>query len=357
MNRLEQKLVKIGADPVQTAKAVGLRYIDNYENGYTRLKKGNNFIYHDKDGNKITDSDLLNRFKLLVIPPAYEDVWISPLEHTHLQFTGIDVKGRKQYRYHKDWNKIRNQAKFYRLRRFANALPLIRKQVEQDLKIKELTFDKVLALVVRLMELTNIRIGNDAYSKLYGSFGLTTLKDKHVDFKGNTINFAFKGKKGIYHEIKLQSRLLRNLVKKCKDLPGKELFQYYGDDGSICKVDSGDVNDYLKQITGEDFTAKDFRTWSGSVNAVCYLKETGTFDNDTVCKKNVLQAIDYVAKKLGNTRTVCKKYYIHPTVISAYENKRLHIYKTKNSANNLLTADERLLVKILEKEKIAQVVC
>lgn len=357
MNRLEKKLVKIGSDPKVTAKAVGLRYIDDQTDGYKRIKKGNEFIYVDATGKKITYPNLLKRFKELVIPPAYENVWISPSENTHLQFTGVDVKGRKQYRYHKDWNKIRNQAKFYRLRRFAEALPLIRKQVEKDLKIKDLTFGKVLALIVKLMELTNIRIGNDTYSKLYGSFGLTTLKDKHVKFEGNTISFSFKGKKGIYHDIKLQSRTLRNLVKRCQDIPGKELFQYYDRDGKHYKVDSGDVNNYLKQITGEDFTAKDFRTWAGSVHALCFLKEIGTFDKESDCKKNILQAIDHVAKRLGNTRTVCKKYYVHPTVLSAYENGRINIYKTNKTSANILTAEERLLIKILEQEKIAEVIC
>lgn len=357
MNRLQKKLEKIGSDPKVTAQAVGLRYIDDQQKGYKRVKNGEKFVFIDSEGKQVTDEKLLKRFKALVIPPAYENVWISPSENTHLQFTGLDIKGRKQYRYHKDWNKIRNQAKFYRLRRFAEAIPLIRKKVDEDLKIKDLTFEKVLALVVRLMELTNIRIGNEAYSKLYGSFGLTTLKDKHVKFSGSAVNFAFKGKKGVYHEIKLESRKLKNLIKKCQDIPGKELFQYYDKDGNHYSVESGDVNNYLKQITGEDFTAKDFRTWSGSVHALCALKQMGAFEKESDCKKNVLAAIDDVAQKLGNTRTVCRKYYVHPTVVSAYENGRLHIYKANKTSSSALTSEERLLIKILDQEKIAEVLC
>lgn len=355
MNRLQKKLEKIGSDPKITAKAIGLRYTEDRTKGYYRKKKGNEFYYVDADGQLVKDKSLLERFKKLVIPPAYEEVWISPHENNHLQFTGYDVKGRKQYRYHADWNTIRNQAKFYRLRRFAEALPGIRKKVDEDLNRKGLPFEKVLALVVKLIELTNIRIGNEAYSKLYGSFGLTTLKDKHVKFEGAKVNFAFKGKKGVYHDISLQSKRLANLVKRCQEIPGKELFQYYDDDGKHYSVESGDVNTYLKEITGEDFTAKDFRTWAGSVQALCALKEMGAFEKESDCKKNIVKAIDNVAKQLGNTRTVCKKYYVHPTVISAYENGNLHIYKSRKSSNQSLTDEEKLLVKILDEENIAQV--
>lgn len=354
MSRLENKLQKIGSDPKITAKAAGLRYIEDRTKGYYRKVAGKGFKYEDYEGKPIKDKDLLERFKKLVIPPAYQDVWIAPYPNNHLQFTGYDDKGRKQYRYHADWNSIRNQAKFYRMQSFAKCLPKIRKQVEQDLKLRGLPFKKVIALVVKLIELTNIRIGNESYAKLYGSFGLSTLKDRHVKFKGSEVKFAFKGKKGVYHEIGLQNKKLANLVKKCQDIPGKELFQYYDEDGKHYCIDSGDVNDYLKNITGEDFTAKDFRTWAGSVHALCAFKNL--LDNEgKQSKKQIVEVIDEVAKKLGNTRTVCKKYYIHPTVINAYQKGNLVKYKVRDNAKNSLSKEERLLVKILEKEKLAEI--
>lgn len=353
MNRLQKKLEKIGTNTKSTAKAIGLRYIDSFDKGYKRLKKGDSFYYVDTDENIVKDAQLLDRFKKLVIPPAYEDVWISPAENTHLLFTGIDAKGRKQYRYHPEWNKIRNQAKFYRLKKFAKALPNIRKQVEKDLRRKGLPLEKVLALVVKLMELTNIRIGNESYSKLYGSFGLTTLKNRHVKFEGNKeVKFSFKGKKGVYHEISLRDRAIARLIRNCRDIPGKELFQYYDEDSNHYSIDSGDVNNYIKEISGEDFTAKDFRTWFGSVHAICAFRNIGSYEKQTELKNNIVQAIDYVAQKLGNTRTVCKKYYVHPTVISSYQNGHIHLYKSRNASSSCFTDYEKLLIKILDKEDI-----
>lgn len=354
MTRLENKLQKIGSDAKITAKAAGLRYTADRNKGYYRKKSGKGFKYEDYEGKPVEDKDLLERFKKLVIPPAYENVWIAPYPNSHLQFTGFDVKGRKQYRYHADWNSIRNQAKFYRMRSFANCLPKIRAQVEQDLKLKGLPFKKVVALVVKLIELTHIRIGNESYSKLYGSFGLSTLKDRHVKFEGATVKFGFKGKKGVYHDIELQSKKLANLVKKCQDIPGKELFQYYDEDGKHYSIDSGDVNNYLKEVTGEDYTAKDFRTWAGSVNALCAFKQLEKAENESQLKKQIVEVIDQVASKLGNTRTVCKKYYIHPSVISAHTDGAIHKYKVRDSSKQNLTNEERLLVKILENEKIAK---
>jgi DNA topoisomerase-1 len=283
-------------------------------------------------------------------------VWISPYENGHLQVTGIDTKGRKQYRYHPYWNKIRNQSKFYRLRRFALALPQIREQVDKDLNRKGLPYEKVVALVVKLIELTNIRIGNDAYKKLYGSFGLTTLRDKHVKFDGNTVLFDFVGKKGVKHKIKLQSRRMANLVKKCRDIPGQELFQYLDDDGTHHTIGSADVNNYLKEISGEDFTAKDFRAWAGSLNALCAFQEVGAFENVTHFKRNVVNVLDTVAGKLGNTRTVCKKYYVHPTVIAAYESGSLWKYEVTEQENaGELNPQEQVLLKLLSTEAIAEV--
>lgn len=357
MNRLQKKLEKIGRDPKVTAKAVGLRYSLDTQNGYYRKRRGNGFSYTDETGTVIKDKEVLLRIKKLVIPPAWQNVWISAHENGHLQVTGTDVKGRKQYRYHPEWNRIRNQSKFYRLRRFAESLPLVRLQVEKDLARHGLPYEKVVALVVKLIELTNIRIGNDAYKKLYGSFGLTTLRDKHVKFSGDTVLFQFIGKKGIKHKIKLQSRRMARLVKKCQEVPGQELFQYYDNDGKHHSIGSADVNHYLKEITGEDFTAKDFRAWAGSLNALCAFQEIGEHTGITDCKKKIVHVLDSVAEKLGNTRAVCKKYYVHPTVIAAYEKGSIWNYKMNEGIiDNNFDAKERALVELLCNEEIAQVV-
>ena len=356
MNRLQKKLEKIGSNPKITAKAIGLRYLLKSDKGYYRKRKANGFSYIDENGYTVKEKETLDRIKKLVIPPAWEHVWISPFENGHLQVTGTDVKGRKQYRYHPQWNKIRNQSKFYRLRRFALALPAIRKQVDHDLNRKGLPYEKVVALVVKLIEMTNIRIGNDAYKKLYGSFGLTTLRNKHVKFDGSTVWFEFIGKKGVKHKIKLQSRKMANLVKKCKDIPGQELFQYYDDDGRHHTIGSADVNGYIKAITGEDFTAKDFRAWAGSLNALCAFIDIGEFTSDTDCKRKIVAVIDSVAEKLGNTRTVCKKYYVHPTVIATYEKGHIDKYKPGKSGNNEFNANEKALLDLLTTEDIAEVI-
>jgi DNA topoisomerase-1 len=291
-----------------------------------------------------------------VIPPAWEHVWISPYANGHLQVIGTDAKGRKQYRYHENWNKIRNQSKFYRLRNFAKALPKIRKQVDKDLNRRGLPYEKVVALVVKLIENTNIRIGNEAYKKLYGSFGLTTLRDKHVKFQGSEVTFTFKGKKGVHHQIALKDRKLMNLVRKCKEVPGQELFQYYDDDGTHHSVGSSDVNAYLQEVTKQDFTAKDFRVWSGSVHALCNFLEDEAPENPTQCKKKVIEVLDRVAQKLGNTRAVCKKYYVHPTVLAAAEKGSLWLYKNaKTLKYRNLNPEEKVLMNLLENEKIAAV--
>ncbi|RZJ72913.1 DNA topoisomerase IB [Flavobacterium sp.] len=356
MDRLQAKLEKIGRDPKTTAKAVGLRYAAFSGKGYFRKKKGSAFTYADENGNTVKSPEVLDRIKKLVIPPAWEDVWISPFENGHLQVTGTDKRGRKQYRYHPDWNKIRNQSKFFRLRNFSKALPIIRKQIEKDLKRKGLPYEKVLALVVSLIEDTNIRIGNDAYKKLYGSFGLTTLRDKHVKMDKSSMKFEFVGKKGVKHSISLRSKKLANLVQKCKEIPGQELFQYYDDNGNHCTIGSSDVNSYLKEITGEDFTAKDFRAWSGSVTALQCFREIGPAETATEMKKKVVEVIDCVASKLGNTRSVCRKYYVHPTVIAAYESGHIDNYEVrKNIKDNQLNAEEEALVRLLSTEKIAEV--
>lgn len=356
MNRLQSKLEKIGRDPIITAKAVGLRYAINTNTGYYRQRKKDSFIFVDHSKKMIRDKQILERIKKLVIPPAWETVWVSPYENGHLQATGIDTKGRKQYRYHSQWNKIRNQSKFYKLRSFANALPSIRQQVDKDLNRNGLPYEKVVALVIKLIELTNIRIGNEAYKKLYGSFGITTLQDDHVNIKSSKIYFNFIGKKGITHKMSLESKKLANLVKKCKDIPGQDLFQYYDDNGNHHTIGSSDINNYLKEITQEDFTAKDFRAWAGTVHALTAFQNLAPAENQTDCKRKIIEVLDEVAGKLGNTRTVCKKYYVHPTIIAAFEKGRVWNYKPK-SRNSGLLPEEIALIELLDKETISEVYC
>jgi DNA topoisomerase-1 len=359
MNRLLKKLEKIGRDPKVSAKAVGLRYVSDSSPGYTRKRSGKGWSFYDADGQLVKDKELITRFTRLVIPPAYTNVWISPYENGHLQFTGIDIAGRKQYRYHTGWNQIRNQSKYHRLQSFASYLPLIREQVDKDLARHNLDHEKVVALAVRLMELTSIRVGNESYKKLYGSFGLTTLQNRHIKIEGATIRFEFKGKKGIQHKISLQSRKLARLIKQCRDIPGKELFQYYDEAGERHGIDSGDINNYLKDVTGEDFTAKDFRTWAGSVSALYAFKAAGEFENITECRKKIVSVIDEVAVSLGNTRSVCKKYYVHPSVIKSYEEGTLFKYiseldEEKDVKATELNQAEKALLTLLETEKLAE---
>ncbi len=352
------KIVKIMKDPVASAKAVHLIYTSDAETaGITRKKTGKKYSYY-KDGEKIRDKDEISRINKLVIPPAWENVWICALDNGHLQATGFDLKKRKQYRYHPLWSALRNHTKFYRMLQFGYALPDIRLHVEKDLALKNFEKRKILALIVSLMQRTNIRIGNNAYEKLYGSFGLTTLKGKHVKVKGQKISFHFKGKKGVMHDIDLKSKRLSKLIQKCKDIPGKELFQYIDDEGNRHTVDSGMVNDYIKEISGEDFTAKDFRTWSGTVSALIAFKEIGYAETHTEYKKKVKEALEIVASHLGNTSTVCRKYYVHPLVINLYENNTIKKYLDElekieeNDGKADLTHEEKLVLKILENEKL-----
>jgi len=352
------KIVKIMKDPVASAKAVHLIYTSDAETaGITRKKTGKKYSYY-RDGEKIKDKEEITRINKLVIPPAWENVWICALDNGHLQATGFDLKKRKQYRYHPLWSALRNHTKFYRMLQFGYALPDIRLQVEKDLALRNFEKRKILALIVSLMQKTNIRIGNNAYEKLYGSFGLTTLKGKHVKVQGQKITFHFKGKKGVMHDIDLKSRRLSKMIQKCKDIPGRELFQYIDDEGNRHTVDSGMVNEYIKEISGEDFTAKDFRTWSGTVSALIAFKEIGYAETHTEYKKKVKEALEMVASHLGNTSTVCRKYYVHPLVINLYENNTIKKYLDElekieeNDGKAGLTHEEQLVLKILENEKV-----
>lgn len=305
-------------DPAASARAVGLRYVSGSRPGIRREREGDSFRYLGADGEPVTDESALERIRRLAIPPAWTDVWICPFTNGHLQATGRDARGRKQYRYHTRWRQVRDETKYTRMLAFAGALPCIRRQVDADLGLRGLPRRKVLATVVRLLETTFIRVGNEEYARENGSFGLTTMRARHVEVNGSTLHFCFRGKGGRRHRIAVSDRRLAAIVKRCRDLPGYELFQYVDEDGGRQVVDSADVNDYLREITGRDFTAKDFRTWAGTLLAALALEELESFDSQAQCKRNVVQAIDRVAKALGNTPAICRKCYVHPAVLEAY---------------------------------------
>jgi DNA topoisomerase-1 len=306
------------ADPEASAEEAGLRYVTDTGPGIRRRRAGKTWAYIGPDGKRITDPDRIAWINRLAIPPAWTDVWICPIKRGHLQATGRDGRGRKVYRYHPRWREVRDEAKYGRLVEFARALPRIRRRTERDLRRRGLPREKVLALVVRLLEETLIRVGNDEYARDNRSYGLSTLRDRHVDVRGERITFSFRGKAGKDHEIGLRDRRLARLVKQCQEIPGQELFQYYDDDGRRVDVTSGDVNDYLREVSGEVFTAKDFRTWAGTVAAAMALQEFLEIDDDAGRKKAVVAAIEDVAERLGNTPTVCRACYVHPEVIDRY---------------------------------------
>jgi DNA topoisomerase I len=295
-----------------------LHYVSDRAPGIRREKWTLGFRYRNPHGRIVRDPQQLKRIRALAIPPAWTDVWICQDGRGHLQATGRDARGRKQYRYHSEWRRTRDETKFHRMTAFAAALPKVRARTAADLARPGLPREKVLATVVQLLEKTLIRVGNEEYAKTNHSFGLTTFRDRHVDVKGESLRFRFRGKSGVSHAIDVSDRRLARVVKQCRDLPGQQLFQYVDDDGAVQSIGSADVNAYLKDITGEDFTAKDFRTWAGTVLALTALKEVGERATARQAKKSLLNAIEAVAKTLGNTRTVCRKSYIHPVVIDAY---------------------------------------
>lgn len=340
-----------------TLDETGLIYSSDSLPGIYRKKAGKNFIFINKKGEQVLDIKILDRIKKLVLPPAWTDVWISGKANGHLQATGIDLAGRKQYRYHNDWAKHRNETKYYRLLEFGTRLPSFRNNILKDLRRKELNERKVLAISVIMMQKSLIRIGNESYKQLYGSYGLTTLRDKHVQINGNKVHLSFKGKKGIYHEISFTDKRLANLVKRCRDIPGQELFQYYNAGGERRSIDSGKVNNYIREISCCDFTAKDFRTWAGTLQTMKYLSELDCPDNITSKRKNIALVLDQVAAKLGNTRAVCKKSYVFPAIPEEYENGGLAPYLKKLrkssdlSAEKGLTHDEKILLSFLKAQR------
>ena len=305
-------------DPIASARTAGLRYTTDAKPGIRRRRNGKGFTYVGIDGRNIRNAAELARIRSLVIPPAWRDVWICTNPHGHLQATGRDARGRKQYRYHPKWRGVRDETKYDRLIGFAHTLPVIRRKTSADLRRSGLPREKVLATVVQLLEKTLIRVGNDEYARSNQSYGLTTLRDGHVAVKGPRVRFSFRGKSGVVHEIDLNDRRLARIVKQCRDLPGYDLFQYVDENGERQTVGSEEVNAYLKEITGQDLTSKDFRTWAGTVLAAQLLRDFEAFASNAQAKKNIVQAVEMVAKRLGNTKAVCRKCYIHPAIFDAY---------------------------------------
>lgn len=309
---------EVQPDPADSAREAGLRYVNDDEPGISRRRAGKGFYYLDSRKRKITDPEILGRIRSLAIPPAWTDVWICPSANGHLQATGRDARGRKQYRYHPRWREIRDEAKYERTLAFGLALPALRARIRKDLSRKGLPRERVLAAVVRLLELSLIRIGNEEYRKENRSVGLTTMRARHAELAGSNLRFEYRAKGGKQHLVTLRSRRVARIIQQCQELPGQQLFQYVDKDATRHPVNSEDVNAYIREATGADFSAKDFRTWSGTVLAAMALRELEEVTSEAQAKKNVMQAIERVAARLGNTPAICRKCYVHPDIIEAY---------------------------------------
>lgn len=337
------------------ARSAGLRYVNDESPGIARKRDGKGFRYVAPDGSAIDDEATLARIKSLAIPPAWTDVWICKLDNGHLQATGRDARGRKQYRYHPRWRAVRDEVKYERMINFGKALPAIRRRVDEDLARSGLPREKVLATIVYLLQATMMRIGNEEYARENKSFGLTTLRVRHVRIDGSAVQFRFRGKSGVFHDVTVEDRRLARIIARIRDLPGQELFQYVDDDGERHAIGSSDVNDYLRDISGEDYTAKDFRTWSGTVLAALALIEFEKFDSETQAKKNILRAIESVAERLGNTPSICRKCYVHPAVIESYLDgtilEALRVRAREEITHDLhaLSAEEAAVVALLQQ--------
>ena len=341
-------------DAAESARTAGLRYVSDEARGIARRRAGNGFVYTTADGKLIRDAAEIRRIKSLAIPPAWSDVWICPLPNGHLQATGRDAKGRKQHRYHPRWREVRDQTKYEKLPAFAKQLPAIRRQVKKDLALAGLPRRKVLATVVRLLESGMIRVGNEEYARQNGSFGLATLRTRHVNVSGPRIRFEFRGKSGVRHAFDLSDRRLAKIIRRCQELPGHELFQYIDEEGERCDIGSADVNDYLRAVAGDDFSSKDFRTWAGTVLAAKTLLELDRTGAKKT-RRNITRALEGVAKQLGNTIAVCRKCYVHPAVFAAYHSGALgEIFKAGENQRAAskrcgLTPDEFAVAALLRR--------
>lgn len=351
--RRGQAAKDVVAAPLQSAAAAadaGLRYVADAERGIGRVRHGKRFSYVAPDGKALKDNQQIARIRALAIPPAWRGVWICPHAHGHLQASGRDSKGRKQYRYHTRWREIRDEAKYARMAAFGQALATIRERTERDLSRPRLPREKVLATVVKLLEATLIRVGNEEYARQNRSYGLTTMRDSHVDIKGTHVEFRFRGKSGKDHVIGIQDPRLSRIVKRCQEIPGRELFQYLDQDGKRRSIESADVNAYLREISGEDFTAKDFRTWAATVLAVHALSAMEGVSNERRAKRNVVRAMEAVASRLGNTPAICRKSYVHPAVVESYLAGSLgDVLRTCKARKRGLRAEEARVLGFLAK--------
>ncbi len=353
MTRIQHKLKQSFADPRHAARMAGLRYVDPASPGIRRVRHGDKFSYRFDTGRPVTDPDTLIRIRSLVIPPAWKDVWICPHSNGHLQAIGYDARGRRQYRYHANWRAHRDLAKYTHIIDFARKLPEIRARARRDLRKPGLPREKVLAATVRILEKTLIRVGNEQYTRENKTFGLTTLKDHHAKINGAKVVFDFRGKHGVHRNVGFRDPKLAEVVRKCRDLEGAELFQYRDDDGNVCDITNTDVNNYLREISGEAFTAKDFRTWAGTVLAAKALQEMALADSQRQLKRNIVAAVEATAKRLGNTVAVCRKCYIHPAVLNAYMDGSLVKMLKRRIATRLengtsLATDEAAVLRLLQ---------
>lgn len=345
----EDKITPATAEAMEAAEAAGLRYVTDTKPGFTRKKSGGGFVYVDVHGKTIAEKKIRERINMLKIPPAWTQVWICAQANGHIQCTGRDQRGRKQYLYHADWRKFRDETKYTRMKHFGEKLQAVRKQIKNDLKLPGLPKNKVLAAVLSIMDQSMIRIGNAEYAKQNDSFGLTTMKHKHVKVRGAKVEFHFRGKSGKEHDIELNDPVVAKIVKKCQDLPGQELFAYKNDAGELVDIGSQDVNDYIREITGEGFTAKDFRTWGGSVCAAKTLFGLGPYESQTKAKRNLVAAIKETAQLLGNTVAVCRKSYIHPSVPASHEAGLLYrLRPVRGGVKSGLNRDERFFLNLLK---------
>lgn len=342
-NRPAHQAPETPSELAASARNAGLHYVTDRRPGIVRARKrGGAFDYFDPRGRRIRETKSLARIKRLAIPPAWRDVWISPDACGHLQATGRDARSRKQYRYHPDWRKIRDETKYDRVLGFGRALQKIRRRVARDLARRGLPREKVLATIVRLLETTLIRVGNEEYARDNKSYGLTTLQDRHAEIRSGKIVFRFRGKSGKQHVFDIRNRKLASIVKRCRDLPGYELFQYIDESGAPVDITSSDVNDYLREISGADFTAKDFRTWAGTVLAARALQEFEKFTSQTEAKRNLLQAVEAVARMLGNTPAICRRCYVHPVVLESYLDGTLVDQLKRQAEEKLVTGVKKL---------------
>lgn len=352
------------------ARSAGLRYVDPADPGITRRRRGNGFTYLDRDGSRITDEAVLRRIRALAIPPAWNEVWICPSPNGHIQAAGRDARGRRQYRYHPEWQRVRDEAKYERTIAFARALPRLRRRVQRDLRLRSLPRRKVIAAVVRLLELTLVRVGNEEYARDNNSFGLTTLRSRHARTGRGGLKLTFRGKGGKQHSVGIRDRRVARIVRACQDLPGQHLFQYVDEDGQPQRVDSDDVNEYLREAMGDEFSAKDFRTWAGTVLAARAFQalEQATGDEQLTraaalgrpnrARSALTAAVEQVAQQLGNTPTVCRKCYIHPQIIDAYIDGTLAEALSNRAADALehdrgLRGEERLVLSLLKRRLAA----